>query len=112
MFCPPLCARVEKRDNSTTIWIDGRQVSAFIAVAVQTSQRQILGHGLAAMLDWSDVINLVRKRQVILMDPAVFAPPCGPFDDHPAQCLRNARPTHRGLVGGSQRQTSARFEEK
>ena len=84
MFCPPLCARVEKRDNSTTIWIDGRQVSAFIAVAVQTSQRQILGHGLAAMLDWSDVINLVRKRQVILMDPAVFAPPCGPFDDQPA----------------------------
>ena len=56
---PRLCTRVEERYDQARRGIDGGNVTAFVAIAESTRQRQIFAIGLAAVFECDDVIDLV-----------------------------------------------------
>ena len=56
MFAPDLHARVEELNDHSIYWINRRQVGAFVAIALQARQRQVVTDGLAAMFDGDHMI--------------------------------------------------------
>ncbi len=64
---------MEKRDCLAGLRVNRSNVTAFVTVAQHARIRQVLGCRNPAVLATDDVINLVRKPGVILMDKAVFA---------------------------------------
>jgi hypothetical protein len=60
MFCPPVASRMKEANDFSAIRIDPSHVRSFEAVAVDTSEGQILKFPFAPMLPCNDVIYLER----------------------------------------------------
>ena len=78
---PIIFPRVEEAHGSAGFRIDPRNVRTLEAVAVRASQRQIVFHGLAAVLFGDDVVDLEGQRQRPVRHPAILAALGGPLPD-------------------------------
>ena len=58
MFVPCLHTRIEQPDHLFCLRIDGRQIWAFVAVAVGTGQRKFGRIIAAIVLSWDDMLDM------------------------------------------------------
>ena len=61
-----------------------------MAITVEAREREILFAGWSAMLESSDVINLMREEELGFRNQAVFAAAQRPLPYEQAQPIRNA----------------------
>lgn len=73
MICPLIATRIEQQDRISGRRIDRSDVAAFIAVAEDAGVCQVLKIGGTTVLAAHDVIDLMRKTDIVLVDKAVFA---------------------------------------
>ncbi len=59
VIVPVLGARIEERNQLARLWIKRANIGAFVAIAAETGQRQIVGVSLTAMLQRYDMVRLV-----------------------------------------------------
>ncbi len=79
---PPIPARVKKCRNYPGEWIDAGEVRSLSEVAPMAGKGQIRKFVRAPVLLGNDVLDVVRKRRVLLPEQAVFAPIPGSPADH------------------------------
>jgi hypothetical protein len=84
---PNIDARVEEPDNLTSCGIEAGYVRSFVAIAVSTSQRQVVFNSLAPVLLGTDVVNLKRQRKRGLREATVLATVSRSFPDRPRELL-------------------------
>ena len=68
-------------------------------VTVDTGQGQVCGCGLATVLFGDDMVGLVGKQYVAVVNAAIFATTNRPFPDLSAQGRRDVRVTHATIAG-------------
>jgi hypothetical protein len=73
MLTPNVNPGMEQPDQFSRDGIYARDVRSLVPIAVRARQRKILFYTLPAMLLGNDVIDLKRKRQAKLWNPAVLA---------------------------------------
>lgn len=64
------------------------------------------------MLEWNDVVDVMRERHIILMEQTVFATSARPIDHVLAQRIGDVCAAHDGLAGGGVRGSRAGFEQQ
>jgi hypothetical protein len=81
MFAPALHAWVEQWHQAPFYRINCRKVRAFTQIALHTSKRQILFRGAPSMFERNQVVDMVRKVGIILMQQAILAAsPCSLYN--------------------------------
>jgi len=65
---------MKQTDQLARLWVKSSDVGTLAAVAIRTSESQIVGDSFAFMLLGSDVIDLKTQRKGVLRNAAVFAP--------------------------------------
>ncbi len=73
MFVPALHTWVEQRHQNSLYWVDCREVRTFAQIALHARERQIPFLGESPMLECPDVVNMVGKIGIVLMQQTVFA---------------------------------------
>jgi hypothetical protein len=74
MFIPVLSSRVKEWNQLTGLWIDRRNVRAFVGIASIAGQCPILRRSCTVVLFSPDVIDLERcERECDLWQPAILA---------------------------------------
>jgi hypothetical protein len=77
MLRPVLRSRVKKPLDFARVGVDAGQVRPLEQIAARTGHAQVRGVVGSAMLPSDDVLNVVGKFDVSLVDPAVFATALG-----------------------------------
>ena len=75
MLRPEIGPRMKQTDQLTGVGIQSRDVGAFVAIAMRTSECEIAGNGFPTMLLRYDMIHLKGQRQGKLRNAAIFAVP-------------------------------------
>ena len=73
MIVPYVAPRVEQCDDGTAVRIDGREIGALVAVALDAREREVRLVGGAAVLERDYVVGLVRKERVFFGEATVLA---------------------------------------
>lgn len=73
MIGPIVTARVKKSNGPSCARIDRRNITPLVAVTENAGICQVVALRRAAMLAANDMINLVRKTCVVLVDKAILA---------------------------------------
>ena len=72
---PQIGSRIEQRNQLLCVRIDGRQIGAFVAIAVRTGESQIVECIVPAMLRRANMLDVeAQKRRGGLRQVAVLAP--------------------------------------
>jgi hypothetical protein len=98
MLLPALRARIEERDDVTSVRIDSRDVTPLETVALGTRIREVLRRGDPAMLGRDHMIDLVDEDGIVSVDETVLTAFPGSGDRERSQVERNvghARPRSR-----------------
>lgn len=80
VLSPDLCSRIEERDNGSVQRINSAQVGTFVPVTFQTGEREVFTDCLTFVLHGNQMIKLMSKRRVVLMEQTIFAAPPRSFD--------------------------------
>ena len=89
MIGPPVMAGMKQTHDFAATAIDGGDITAFSAVAKDTSISQVFDRGKAAMLAADDVIDMRPECDIVFMDQAVFATMVRAAGDLVAKLLGN-----------------------
>src|SRR5438105_3187224 len=73
MVCPAIVARMIKADQLILTGHNRCDVAAFVSIAVDTRQRQVVDFRGAAMLRADDVFNLKSEIRVLFGDQTILA---------------------------------------
>jgi hypothetical protein len=98
MLAPRLYAWVEQGYRYLFHWINCRDIGTFAQVALCTSQSKVFAHGLPTMFARNEVVNVVGKFCIVLMNQAVFTTPPRSFDNQSAKRRRKAKASHRNSI--------------
>ena len=75
MIDPAILPGIEQPSQETGLGVQRGDVRALVPVAENTCQRQIIQNGKAAMFATDNVVDLVRKASISLVDETVLATP-------------------------------------
>jgi hypothetical protein len=89
MLIPDLSVRIEETNDSAIDGINGGQIRTFVAVAIEAGKSEVINLGSPAVLERDDVVDVVGKRKIILMEQAVLTASLSPFNDETAKRIRN-----------------------
>ena len=81
MLRPDVLSGMEQAYNFSAGWINTGNVRAFIAVAMNAAQSQIIWLCYAAVLTGNDVVNLKRGRRCRRRQMTIFTPVSSPKGD-------------------------------
>jgi len=73
VVAPMFFSRIEKLHCLAGLRVYCGDVRSFKSIAEQAGVRQVFESGSAPVLTAYDMVDLVRKAGVVLMDPAIFA---------------------------------------
>ena len=85
MVAPPIASCVEEADDISSLGMPAGNVRAFMPVAVETRQREVVCVGCAAVLAGDDVVDVEWQRVSRGRKLAVFAPAPGTLPNLPRQ---------------------------
>ena len=88
MLGPRLDPGIEYRRNRAKNRVDRGQVGSLSSIAFETGECQVLAFGSSPVPERDYVVNLMREREIILMDAAVFTPSPRSIEDLGAECSR------------------------
>ena len=95
MLGPRLDPGIEYRRNRAKNRVDRGQVGSLSSIAFETGECQVLAFGSSPVPERDYVVNLMREREIILMDAAVFTPSPRSIEDLGAECSRDWHACHR-----------------
>ena len=103
---------IEQWGDHTRDRIDSAQIRAFPPIAFEAREREVAAHGVAAVLAWQDMVNMMREGDIVLMEQAVLAPLLCTLPDAPTQRSGDVNGRHAGLLRRRGGKTSPRFEKQ
>jgi hypothetical protein len=112
VFLPNVGTRIEQWGDRTRGSIDSAQIRAFPPIAVEAREREVAAHSVAAVLARQDMVNMMRQRNIILMQQAVLAPLLCTLSDAPTQRDGDVNGRHMRLLRRRGGKASPRFEEQ
>lgn len=112
VFLPHVGTRIEQWGDRPRGRIDSAQIRAFPPIAVEARQGKVATHGVATVLAWQDVVNMMGQGDIILMQQAVLALSLRPLSDAPTQRDGNVDRRHAELLRRRGGKASPRFKEQ
>lgn len=79
MFLPSVAPRMEEPQCLSSVGPERGNIAPFIPIANNAGISQVFLHRRPAVLATEDVVDLVRKAGIILMDEAIFTAMAGPL---------------------------------
>ena len=87
MFRPVVVAGIKEPDNLSRARLDGSDVTPLVPIANHAGICEVVESRGTPVLATDDVVNLVRKASVVLVDKTIFTPFAGTLRDFCAQFL-------------------------
>ena len=65
VFLPHMGTRIEQWGDRTRRRIDSAQIRAFPPIAFEAREGEVAAHGVAAVLAWQDMVNMMREGDIV-----------------------------------------------
>ncbi len=97
MIAPLLLAWIEEPNNFSGYRIKSHEIGTFVTIAKLAGQGQVIAPGLPSVFDGDQVVNLMRRLGVILMQQTIFAATTRASDHKITQSYGNIDARHNRL---------------
>lgn len=81
MIAPVLTSRIKQPCHFTRVRVDGTQIASFAKVAQDARKSQVVQCCGTAVFLGDDMIDLMRRKGIVLVNQTVFTPVIGSFGD-------------------------------
>ena len=75
MIEPPILTRIEQPHDATGMGIEGSDIRALVPITEQARKSQILYCGRPAVFAADDMVDLVQKPCILLVDETILTSP-------------------------------------